>query len=154
MGGGMLSVRLAVNDDLEPFMELAREVEPLFGPMVDSPDFVEGVKGAIKGERVVCAVAESSSQFIGACVVDPDSRAILWLAVTGNSRGNGAGRMLVAAALERLGEGGPVQVTTFGEDMAESFSARKLYDSFGFKEVKVGDKNPAGYATVVMERPE
>ncbi|SOB58307.1 GCN5-related N-acetyltransferase [Pseudodesulfovibrio profundus] len=150
----MVSVRLAVESDLEPFLGLAREVEPLFGPMVDNPDFVEGVKGAIKNGQVICVVDKPYSQVIGACVIDSESRTILWLAVTEKSRGNGAGAMLVAAALERLGEGDPVQVTTFSEDMAESISARKLYDSFGFKEVKAGEVNPAGYATVVMERPE
>jgi len=148
----MESVRIATESDLEQFLGLAREVEPLFGPMVGNPDFVEGVKGFIKEGLMVCAVDETCSRLIGACAIDPASSEILWLAVTEGSRSKGVGRMLVAAALEELGEGHPVRVTTFGEDMVESVSARKLYDGFGFREIKAGPPNPAGYATVVMER--
>lgn len=101
---------------------------------------------------MLCVINTINSEFVGSCAYEHDSREILWLAVTGNSRGKGAGRMLVAAVLERLGDERPVRVMTFSEDMAESIAARKLYDSFGFKEVGPGPPNPAGYATVVMER--
>lgn len=148
----MISIRLACAHDLDGFLELAREVEPLFGPMVGNPEFVAAVRSAIAEECMVCAVDTTTGAVAGGCVISPESREIAWLAVSGEYRGMGAGGLLLAAALERLGECGAVRVTTFGADADEGVPARKLYERFGFVEVSEGPQNPAGYSTVVLER--
>jgi hypothetical protein len=42
------------NSDIENWLELAQEVEPLFGPMVGEPDFHEAIKMVIGKNRAFC----------------------------------------------------------------------------------------------------
>jgi hypothetical protein len=39
-----LSIRLLVLQDYDTWIELAEEVEPLFGPMIDSNELQNGIK--------------------------------------------------------------------------------------------------------------
>ncbi len=40
-------IRLVTNQDLNAWIELAREVEPLFGKMADNEDFINAIKDCI-----------------------------------------------------------------------------------------------------------
>lgn len=145
--------RLATHDDFDAFLSLAREVEPLFGPMVDSPDFLAAVRGAIDAGTLFCAVDETDdSTLSGACVIDREQNEIAWLAVSAASRGRGIGSLLVGEAMAGLDPQQPIRVTTFADSNRESIAAKKLYRKHGFADAQPGEINPAGLPTVVMER--
>ncbi len=124
----MTFIRIATLDDFDDFLCLAREVEPLFGPMVDSSDFCAAVKGAIGADAVICAVGDTEEAALqGACVIDSELNEIAWLAVSNSFRGEGVGTLLLTEAMRRLGAQRPIRVTTFADLTQESVAAKKLY---------------------------
>ncbi len=147
----MPRVRSAVLDDLDAFVDLAREVEPLFGPMVDDQDFHAGIRKAMESNALLCAV-DDADHLEGAIAVDFATNTIVWLAVSSKSRGEGMGGALLRHALEKLDAKRPVSVTTFAKGAPEAEPARRLYERNGFREVASVGSNPAGYATVLMKR--
>jgi GNAT superfamily N-acetyltransferase len=138
--------------DFEALLAMAREVEPLFGTMADDAGFQAALKAALADGNVLCAYGADGAA-LGAVVLDREQNAIAWLAVAGSNRGQGAGRALVAAALEELSPVRDVTVQTFAPGVPEGEPARRLYLAFGFKDHKTGGLNPAGVDTVFMVRP-
>lgn len=133
--------------DLQPWLNLARQVEHLFGPMVG-----HGFDRAIEAN-----IARGSAF----CVRDPDDRATLaggllfdyrdapsyelsWLAVSAAHRRLGIGRALLVHALERTVEPSRVRVVTFGPDHPGGSDARSFYASFGFVPGPMLEKGPEG----------
>lgn len=116
-------------DDVASWLEIAREVEPLFGPM---PDFESTLRRNISRGTALC-VRDSSGQVLGGMLLRaaPHTQ-ITWLAVRSSARRRGVGHALVAEALRRYPQPCEVLVDTFGEDIIEGFPARRLYQSFGF----------------------
>ena len=53
-GPAMSNPHLSTLDDYSQWIELAREVEPLFGPMVEDPDFRKDLRQAISGGSAFC----------------------------------------------------------------------------------------------------
>lgn len=150
-----VNVRRAEITDLEGWLELAREVEPLFGPMADVPEFREALAGAVEQGHAVSALANavsSGSPVVGGVVVSPDTNSIEWLAVSSAARGRGAGKKLMEAALALLDPSRPILVQTFAPSCAEGLPARNLYLQFGFKDSEPMGPNPAGIPTVMMVR--
>lgn len=149
----MTSIRCATPRDLSSFFELAREVEPLFGPMVDDPAFHAGMLAAMEACEVLCAEDEEQGESLtGGIAVSRDINSIIWLAVRETCRGRGIGGLLLERALQELDSTRPVRVTTFDGTAAAGRAARRLYERQGFVEVESGGSNPAGLPTVVMER--
>jgi len=143
-------VSTACPKDAPAWLDLAREVESLFGPMVDDPGFQAALNGAISGGTALSA--RLGDETIGGVVVDPENGWVAWLVVAERARGRGAGAALVAAALTFLGEDRDVRVQTFAPDVAAGAPARALYERFGFVDEATADPTPAGVATVVMLR--
>jgi ribosomal protein S18 acetylase RimI-like enzyme len=116
-------------DDVASWLEIAREVEPLFGPM---PDFESTLRRNISRGTALC-VRDPSGQVLGGMLLRaaPHTQ-ITWLAVRSSARRRGVGHALVAEALRRYPPPCEVLVDTFGEDIIEGFPARRLYESFGF----------------------
>lgn len=133
------------------WIDLAREVEPLFGPMADEPAFRDGLATAI--EQGHALVAEREGALVGGVVVDPPSGWILWLAVTTGARGLGAGARLVQAALDRLGSTVVVRVQTFASADGAGAAARAVYRRNGFVEEGPAEPAPSGIPTVILVRP-
>lgn len=150
----MYKVELTKPEDFDDWLQLAHEVEPLFGPMVDVPKFQEGLKVAIEREQALCckSAVPDGIGFMGGIVISSESNQIVWLAVREECRGKGIGDILLSSALVQLDVGKDVTVTTFAPDEAAGRAARKLYDKFGFQVVSDGPVNPAGVPTVVMVR--
>lgn len=150
----MSQVRVAAQADFQGWISLAREIEPLFGPMADEPGFRDGLRQAITAHTAFCVAdpAPGSTGILGGVVISLALNEIAWLAVTSDSRGKRIGAALVERAICELDSSRPIYVTTFAADIAEGQAARKLYREFGFSELGPGRTNPAGMATVVMHR--
>jgi ribosomal protein S18 acetylase RimI-like enzyme len=116
-------------DDVASWLEVAREVEPLFGPM---PDFESTLRRNICRGTALC-VRDAGGQVLGGMLLRaaPHTQ-ISWLAVRSSARRRGVGHALVAEALRRYPPPCEVLVDTFGEDSIEGHPARRLYESFGF----------------------
>ena len=119
----------ATRDDVASWLEVVREVEPLFGPM---PTFKSVVLRGIDRGTALC-VRDTGGQVLGGLLLQaPPATRITWLAVRASARGQGVGSALVAEALRRCPPPCEVLVDTFGPDNAEGRPARRLYESFGF----------------------
>lgn len=137
-------------DDFAAWLDLAREVEPLFGPMVADQQFREGLRNAMAtGEAIGIRSADTLA---GGIVVARAANEIHWLAVAQVCRGQGLGRLLLEAALATLDRTQAISVQTFAPDVAAGLPARKLYQAFGFKDSAAAGPNPAGIPTVIMVR--
>ncbi|MGD9210180.1 MAG: GNAT family N-acetyltransferase [Desulfobacteraceae bacterium] len=140
--------------DFEAWMALAREVEPLFGPMVDDMDFQEGLRQAIFNDIAFCIRSTSNEKdktLKGGIIISKDSNEIVWFAVSGKYRRKGYGRQLLKFAINKLNLKKRIIVQTFDETVSQGKAARNLYIDFGFRDHKNGGLNPAGIPTVIMQ---
>ncbi|MCG8403011.1 MAG: GNAT family N-acetyltransferase [Firmicutes bacterium] len=142
-------IKLVAQQDFNAWLDLAREVEPLFGEMVGSEDFKRGIKEFISNSSAFCAVS-TDNDIEGIIAVDKARNEISWLAVKEKSRGKGYGHHLLKAALGCLDNEKPIFVQTFAPNVQAGKAARKLYVQYGFKDYKYGGKNPAGIDTIIM----
>jgi len=139
--------------DFNAWISLAREVEPLFGPMADEMDFQEALKEAISLGAAFCIYSEPNEgkkDLIGGVVISKKANEIAWLAVSQQYRGKGYGRKLIEYAIGKLDLLEHIFVQTFDESAPEGKAARNLYLNFGFADFKDGGLNPAGVPTVIM----
>ena len=139
--------------DYPLWLSLAKEVEPLFGPMVEDPQFQDGLKRALLGGHAVCVRNVEPASILGGIIFDRQENEILWLAVRSANRKTGIGRLLLQEAINRLDEHRPIRVQTYDPSFPRGLPARNLYLHFGFKDIRSGGLNPAGIPTVIMERP-
>lgn len=154
-GVQMKRVRLSTLEDYPDWLKLAKEVEPLFGPMVEDTAFRSGLRNAIQEKTALCVSEPNGSGgwiFRGGIVVSNEANEILWLAVTTESRGQGMGRALLSEAMGRLAPDRPITVTTFDHTVEAGLPARGLYRFFGFRDSETTGVNPAGIPTVTMVR--
>ena len=142
-------VRVVKMEDYNAWLDIAKEVEPVFGKMVDNIDFRNGIKECIINSLAFCV--ENNNQIKGIIAVNKTLNEILWLAVREESRGKGYGYQLVERALEFLDKKRPVFVQTFSPNIEAGEMARKMYLKFGFIDFNDGGKNPAGIDTVIMK---
>ena len=137
----MWPVIAAGRSDVPSWLEIVREVEPLFGPM---PDFDATLSRNIDRASAVC-VRDPDGEVLGAMLlrVGPPGE-IAWLAVRSTARRRGVGSALVAEALRRLPAAPVVTVDTFGEDNIDGRPARRLYEGFGFVAAEHLERGPEG----------
>jgi ribosomal protein S18 acetylase RimI-like enzyme len=140
-------------EDYDAWLSLAREVEPLFGPMAEERAFQEALRQAISENRAFCIRSDQveKKHLKGGTVISRESNEIEWLAVSNLYRGMGFGRQLLEFAIGRLNPQKSIYVQTFDASVPEGKAARKLYLNYGFADLKDGGLNPAGIPTVVME---
>jgi len=139
--------------DYPLWLSLAEEVEPLFGPMVEDPQFQDGLKRALLGGYAICVMKKEPASLLGGIIFDRLENEILWLAVRSANRKAGIGRLLLQEAINRLDAHRPIRVQTYDPSFPSGLPARKLYLDFGFKDIRSGRPNPAGIPTVIMEKP-
>lgn len=144
-------IRLLENNDYQAWLELAKEVEPLFGPLVNSQEFQKGIKDCIKNQNAYC-LEDENHNVVGIIALNRKENEITWLAVGEKYRGKKSGQKLVEKAIKELESNGDIYVQTFSSEAKEGMFARKLYEKNGFKELKRAGKNPAGIETVIMIR--
>lgn len=140
--------------DFDAWIALAREVEPLFGPMADELDFQEALRQAISANTAFCIRSDpnkANKSLMGGIVISKASNEIAWLAVSQQYRRMGYGRKLIEFAISKLNQQESIFVQTFDGSVSEGAFARKLYLDFGFTDLKDGGRNPAGVPTVIMQ---
>jgi hypothetical protein len=109
-----VKVEPATRTDVPSWMEIVRQVEPLFGPM---PDFREVLaRNVARGTALL--VRDDDGAVIGGVLlsVKKDRCVIGWLAVRAAGRRAGVGRVLLEAALGAMAGSVDVTVDTFGGD--------------------------------------
>jgi ribosomal protein S18 acetylase RimI-like enzyme len=149
-------IRSAESRDVPEWLALAKEVEHLFGPMSEVPEFRAALDGAIASGHALAAVVsldDGEEELVGGIVFSPEGGSIEWLAVSARTRGAGLGRELLAAAIARLDPARPIRVQTFAPASAGGAAARRLYAAFGFEDREDAEPTPAGVPTVIMVRP-
>jgi ribosomal protein S18 acetylase RimI-like enzyme len=151
-------VRTSTMKDFPDWLKLAEDVEPLFGPMVGDPAFCDGLKQMIREGNAFCFTKREDDrgeeEFLGGIVISRQENEIAWFAVAAHSRGRKAGAALLVEALKHLDPARPVTVTTFDKTTAAGQPARRLYESFGFRDFLEAGANPAGFPIVTMMRKE
>lgn len=145
-----IMIRIVTKDDLNAWIELAKEVEPLFGEMVGNESFINGIKDCISNSSAFCVI-NTNNYIEGIIAINKALNEISWLAVKEKCRGQGYGYKLIKTALNKLDSRKPIYVQTFSSDVKAGEAARKVYMKFGFKDYKNGGKNPAGIDTVIMK---
>lgn len=144
-------VRNVVESDLASWKAIAKEVEDLFGPMVETEGFEDAIKQCIAEENAF-GIEDGDGSIAGIIAVDRGKNEIIWLAVRKGCRGNNYGGQLLEKALAELNKDRPIFVQTFASTVDEGASARRLYLKYGFSDEKSVGKNPAGLDTVMMVR--
>lgn len=144
-------IRLLRSSDYNTWLTLAQEVEPLFGPMVDSIAFQDAIKVCIQqGNAFGCE--NEAGQITGIVAVDRTNNEIVWLAVASYYRGHHYGAQLIQKAIEDLERQGAIYVQTFAKNVSSGIPARTIYERHGFVDFKEAGKNPANIETVIMIR--
>lgn len=151
-----VSVHVSDLFDMPGWLLLAREVEPLFGPMTEKTEFFEEMSKAILAGNAFCIRDDSNRENCGLCggiVISRETNSIAWFVVDSRYRNMGLGKKLLKEALRSLNQSAAITVNTFDSSAPEGDPARKVYLSFGFVETSQGPVNPAGFGTVVMSKP-
>lgn len=144
-------IRPLSQNDYDNWIELAAEVEPLFGPMTDLKEFRDGIRHCIENDNAF-GIETGTGDLAGIIAIDRNQNEIVWLAVGKKYRGNKFGEKLVKKAIGELEDQGDIYVQTFSEKVKEGIGARKIYERHGFADLKDSGKNPAGIETVIMVR--
>lgn len=143
-----MNVTRAAHEDIEQWLQLAAEVEYLFGPMVDEPHFVEAVEKSIEMGRAFCIREKDGgpgARLLGGVLFSSSNAPIYkihWLSVSSRVRQQGVGSAILEHVLRMVNPPAEVVVTTFGEDIPDGQPARNLYKKFGF--VPLDESVPRG----------
>jgi len=150
-----MKVETALEGDIPGWLGLAGEVEPLFGPMIAEPGFLEGLKNAIKLGNAFCIRDEErpGNGLWGGILISPADNEVAWLAVSSQQRGKGVGIALLAHALDQFDQRAEIKGCTFDQTVKEGLPARRIYERFGFKDHHPAGLNPAGVPIVWMVKP-
>lgn len=143
-------IRSITDKDINAWLKIAKEVEPLFGQMVVCKDFENGIKAAISDSAAFCIINEED-EVQGIIAVNKVENEIAWLAVGKEHRGKGYGFRLIKAGVESLDNKKPIFVHTFAPSEKAGAAARQLYKRFGFIDDRECGKNPAGINIIRMK---
>lgn len=143
-----MNVVNATIEDIKVWLELAAEVESLFGPMVDDPNFTLALEKNISRQSAFCVRENNGSpgsRLLGAVLFSSSNAPnykIGWLSVSAIERNKGVATALLNHILQSVETPAEIFVTTFGEDYPEGQPARGFYQKFG--SVPLEDRVPEG----------
>jgi GNAT superfamily N-acetyltransferase len=163
-----MRVVLASSQDIVPWLALAAQVEPLFGPMLNDPVFLRALERNVVRGTAFC-VREGDGlpgvPLMGGllfsprahCPAQPARYRISWLAVAASHRRQGVGRLLVEYVFGLVRPPAEIAVTTFGPDAPGGEPARAFYERMGFSPAEQVEDGPEGgsrqvYRCYVKER--
>ena len=120
--------------DIPSWLEIVREVEPLFGPM---PDFEATLLHKIEERAALCVRSDdkdASSPVFGGMLLGGTREQgwIRWLAVRSSARRLGIGQCLVEEAIASMRTAKTICLDTFRDENAAGWPARRLYARMGF----------------------
>lgn len=150
-----MKTQIAAQEDFEGWLELTRQVEFLFGPMVGEESFRQALRHAIDSGHALCIRQDDSgpgSPLCGGVVISRAENRIEWFAVAEGHRGRGFGGVLLQSAVDALDPSREMSVQTFAPGIPEGVAARRLYLSFGFRDHAAAGPTPAGIPTILMIR--
>jgi ribosomal protein S18 acetylase RimI-like enzyme len=147
---GQLEAQYAEHKDFEDLLELAKEVEHLFGPMSNEESFQKALKETIDEKRGFCINSEKN--LCGGIMISTKNNEIAWLVVSKQHKKKGIGKALMDKALKCLDKNKDIFVNTFDDTTKEGKVAQSFYKSFGFTVDSKGEPTPAGISTVHMKR--
>jgi len=148
---------MAVERDIPAWLELAGEVEPLFGPMVHDERFRRALRRNIaRGSAICMRVGDGppGSALMGGLLLSshPPKYEIGWLAVARTWRRQRVGRLLVKHALLRVRPPAELSVVTFGRGVPGGGAARAFYAQLGFAPCEPAEAGPDGQPRQVYRR--
>ncbi len=148
---------VAERADFEPWLELAAELEPLFGPMARDPVFQRALLRNIARGTAFCIRergAPPGARLLAGLLLSPRPPLyrVGWFAVTRSERRSGLGRALLERALAEIPLEAEVLVITFGPDVPGGESARAFYQKMGFAPAEMADPAPNGSPRQVFRR--
>ncbi len=125
----MITATLATVEDVDPWLELAIALEPLFGPMPNFADHI--VRGIGRGTAWVAQTNDGG--FTGGMLLSRPGapQRINWLGVLHTQRRQGSGGALLRAALNQW-PSGTISLDTFTADEPAGQAARRLYERHDF----------------------
>ena len=134
-------VEAATEADIASWLELVREVEPLFGPM---PKFDVTLKTKIREGDALCV--REGARVTGGVLLGGETpdHWIRWLAVRRDARRHGVGAALIEAVFAHRPAPCTISLATFGADIPDGRPARRLYERFGFQPREMLPRGPEG----------
>lgn len=130
-----MEVLYGVREDIRSWIELVREVSPVF-PGLETEEAIEEHRNTVlefmDGKRALCV--KIGGRVAGVLLFSVRHNMICCLAVSPEHRHKGIASALLSAALEQLDKNKDIKVTTFREDDEKGTAARALYKKFGFSE--------------------
>lgn len=128
--------------DIASWLEIVRQVEPLFG---DMPMFDLTLKTKIAEGAALC-VRGPEGGVLGGVLLGGEApdHWIRWLAVRASARRRGVGAVLLGEVLARCRGPCTISLGTFGEDIIDGRPARRLYERFGFVAGAMLPRGPEG----------
>lgn len=148
---------VATERDFRPWLNLAAEVEDLFGTMVADTDFLKALQRNLDRGTAICIRSDeedASYQLVGAALFSykEEILKITWLAVGKNYRRKGVARKLIDRIFELAPGARLVLVETFTDSCQAGNSARELYLGYGFIPGEIiPKKNNQIYDTQIFE---
>lgn len=132
-------IGIATEDVIPEWLELAREVEPVFqGSMVENEEFHAFMRSKInKNEVIIARDSDHQDALMGLIVVSHKNNKISWFAVLKKYRSMGIGSKLLEYAINELDSRNEIFVTTFREEYEEGKPARHVYQKLGFEDYDV-----------------
>ena len=153
-----MHIALAQPADIPAWLDLAAEVEFLFGPMVADPAFHQALERNIERRTAFCIREQSDlpgTPLVGALLFSA-TRAphykIGWLAVAARWRRRGAAQALVTHCFDRTQPPAELSVTTFGADNLAGKPARDFYERVGFHPAEAAPNGPEGGTRQIYRR--
>ena len=153
-----MHVDLAQPADIPAWLDLAAEVEPLFGPMVADPTFHAALERNIERHTAFCIREQDGAPdtpLMGGLLFSaahaPHYK-IGWLAVAQRWRRQGVAQALVEHCFQFIQPPAELSVITFGADNLAGRPARHFYARMGFQAVEAAPTGPEGGTRQVYRR--
>jgi GNAT superfamily N-acetyltransferase len=153
-----MQIALAQLADITAWLELAAEVEPLFGPMVADPGFHAALERNIARQTAFCIREQDGppgAPLIGALLfstIHAPHYKIGWLAVAQHWRRQGVAHSLVEHCFRLVQPPTEISVITFGADTVAGRPARRFYERMGFEAAEMAPNGPEGGTRQVYRR--
>jgi ribosomal protein S18 acetylase RimI-like enzyme len=157
-----MRVETARVQDYGRWLDLATEVESMFGPLRDNPAFQRALLANIERGTAFCVREQDGppgARLLGGLLLSParsdrPEYRIGWLAVGKAWRCRGIGQMLVEHALDLAEPSAPISVVTFWDNSEASRVASRFYERLGFQPAEEAAPGPEGGVRRVFRRGE